>query len=201
MRNLIALTYFTKNFSLPLFLVFSFLSALIFPPLQLQAHGVEWIQEPNEATIVISFAYDDGTPMNFCEFSLWGPGDTEIEFQKARTDKRGYFSFLPNEPGIWKFEVSDGQGHLAKGQIEVAPLQVNTPATQLTDAPAGETLASPVPKQPPSQPLAQSRPSRGRTLPVILGLSIILNVALIISIFRGRKIKTIGENHSEQISA
>jgi nickel transport protein len=72
-------------------------------------HGTQGIVETGEG-ILVSAGYDDGEPMSYAEVKILGP-DSEIPFQKGRTDRNGRFMFRPDQKGLWQIIVSDGMGH------------------------------------------------------------------------------------------
>ncbi|MDR2455904.1 MAG: DUF4198 domain-containing protein [Deltaproteobacteria bacterium] len=153
------------------------LAVLLSAPLAL-AHGVAWNQEPSNKTITVSFIYADQQPMAYSQIKVFSPADSQIEYQNARTDKKGYFAFVPDAPGEWRFETSDGQGHLAQGAITVAPPAAPA-AAQEGGAAASEASAAPQ-----EEPRLASGGSQGvHPSRVALGLSIILNLALIAAVF------------------
>lgn len=167
------------------------------------AHGTGWEQKELGDSTAIYFFYSDGTPMSYSSVSLFSPEDAEIPYQKANTDRSGWFVFKPSVPGLWKFSASDGQGHLSAGEIEIeAQAPASSPAPASAGAgeegpgsggsgdlsPASDTPSPPA-SPPPSKPLASSRargPSPG--IPeALLGLSLILNLSLAAFLFRKKR--------------
>ncbi|PIE91407.1 MAG: hypothetical protein CR997_01055 [Acidobacteria bacterium] len=71
------------------------------------AHGT-LLTELNRGT-GIQLTYDNGDPFAFSEVKVYAPDDSF--HQGGYTDKRGCFVFMPDKPGEWKIEVSDGTGH------------------------------------------------------------------------------------------
>ena len=133
------------------------------------AHGVAWNQLPSDKTVTISFIYSDQTPMSYSQIKIFSPEDSLIEFQNARTDKKGMFAFVPDAPGEWRFETSDGQGHLAQGSVTIAPLA----GSEEAGAAGSQAPAAPEPS------MASGGSPGVHPSKVILGLSLILNAALI----------------------
>jgi len=72
-------------------------------------HGTEGVAEKEEG-ILVSAEYDDGEPMNYAEVKILAP-ESDIPFQKGRTDRNGRFMFRPDQKGLWQIIVSDGVGH------------------------------------------------------------------------------------------
>lgn len=122
------------------------------------AHGLGYRLLKNDTTEVIEFRYSDGSTLPFAEVEVWSPDDAEIEFQNGRTDKNGRFSFFPDAPGIWRVTISDGMGHAASAQCEIA----------LQEEDSKLILVQP-----------QEKGSNRITL-TILGISLIFNLALLI---------------------
>ncbi|WP_319780096.1 hypothetical protein [Maridesulfovibrio sp.] len=76
-----------------------------------RAHGVAYEMIETSPTITFKSGFSSGEPIAYGEVLIYAPDNSEVEFQNGRTDKNGVFSFLPDKPGIWKIEVSGGQGH------------------------------------------------------------------------------------------
>ena len=147
------------------FLSLAFLGWLLVP-VSAEAHGTGWRQELNLEVVALAFFYSDQSPMAYSRIKVFSPADAKIEYQNARTDKHGGFAFRPDQPGLWKFEVADGQGHLAAGEITVA-------------APGSGPAAEP--------PAAGGAPAPG-LLAIVLGLSLILNFSLLAAaLTKGKK--------------
>lgn len=87
---------------------------------QLFAHGVGFDLKSSESVQLVQFKYADGKPLTYCEILVYGPEDDEIEFQNGRTDRNGYFAFLPDKEGVWLVEIKDTQGHNATAQIVIS---------------------------------------------------------------------------------
>lgn len=123
------------------------------------AHGMGW-QTDDSFSIVLLFQYDDGEPMAYGQVKVYSPETDDYEYQGGRSDGSGYYSFIPNAPGIWKFVGDDGQGHMTNGQIEVTEADL-----------AGDATAT-------SRPVAQGGAQKPNMFQILLGLSILLNLAL-----------------------
>lgn len=146
----------------------------------LWAHGVAWLESPDDKAIVLHFYYTDGSDMAYSEVSIFSPENAEVPYQKGRTDKFGYFSFRPSSQGNWTFKVDDGQAHMAQGELEYTPqpLQSETMGTDAQEAPKAQA--------------PRGGGAKATVADVILGLSLILNLALIVTLFFKKK-KASGE--------
>jgi nickel transport protein len=74
-----------------------------------QAHGVEGMVERTDGYCVTA-QYDDGEPASYAAVEIKAP-DSDLVFQKGRTDRNGRFMFQPEVPGRWQAIVQDGMGH------------------------------------------------------------------------------------------
>jgi nickel transport protein len=142
----------------------------------LWAHGSAWQESPEDSAIVLHFFYTDGTNMAYSEVSIFAPDDTEIPYQKGRTDKFGYFSFRPSAPGTWSFKVDDGQAHMVQGEVDYTPVSAQA-----------EVSSSEAKEEPKVAPRGGG--AKVSAQDVILGLSIILNLALLATLFLKKKKK------------
>lgn len=133
-----------------LFLIFTILSIS-----RTEAHGLGYRIKGETTTPVVTFSYSDGKPASYGEVTVWSPADKTVEFQNGRTDKNGRFAFSPDTAGIWRIELSDGMGHATSAECTVGKI--------------GEQAAS-ISKNGQTQ-------QQSRLIPIILGISLILNIA------------------------
>ena len=82
-------------------------------------HGVRY--DLSRQGTALRAAYDDGSPMAFCDVTVYSPNDPRDAFQTGTTDPNGGFAFLPDTNGVWRVTVDDGMGHLVEAKIEVGP--------------------------------------------------------------------------------
>lgn len=131
----------------------------------LEAHGLGWSEITAPAPVALSFAYADGSPLAYGEIKIYSPENDEISFQRARTDKNGRMAFVPDRPGLWQIIASDGQGHRTEAKVEVG-LQPKSDQGPDSASAAPESQGSGI--------------KWGNTQKIIFGLSLILNLALLI---------------------
>ncbi|MHC1752911.1 hypothetical protein [Humidesulfovibrio sp.] len=144
--------------ALALGLALTLACALALPAIA-QAHGTgsRWL-EGQAAPLAVLFHYSTGEPMSWVAAKVYGPGDTSMEYQAARTDKAGVLAFVPDRPGAWRVEVLDDQGHKAVAET-------NVDAALAHSAQPGGQAASPLRS-------------------AALGLSILLNISLGLMLWR-----------------
>jgi nickel transport protein len=134
------------------------------------AHGTGHRLVTDSTTVTIEFFYSDNEPMSYAEVFVFGPQDLKVEYQNGRTDRKGRFSVYPSIPGAWRIEASDGMGHK-----EVAVFEVQQ--EMIDKATSGNIQA---------MAITNSNPP-SIFLKAITGLSLILNLFLIIYIWKTRK--------------
>ena len=83
------------------------------------AHGVKHRVFPGGTGIEAS--YDDGSPMAFCDVTVFAPDDQDGEYQTGTTDPHGRFAFVPDTNGVWTLTVDDGMGHLVSAVVQAGP--------------------------------------------------------------------------------
>lgn len=123
------------------------------------AHGVEVYDVSGSGDpppLTVHFTYSTGEPMMFAKIRLFAPSRPGTEVLSSLTDRKGRFSFVPDEEGDWIVEASDNMGH--QGSITVT-------AAGSTDEAAAET-----------GPPADSGGKSPLIMRLILGLSLILNI-------------------------
>ena len=133
-----------------------FFSLLIRCPV-IFAHGTaaHWLDSSKDQTLSIAFSYSTGEPMAAVKINVYGPNKTK--FITAQTDRNGKFAFLPDQPGLWRVEAYDADGHKA-----VAAKMFQSITTTSKD------------------------PTNYYWLKGLLGLSLILNIFVLIRTIRQR---------------
>ena len=134
-------------------------------PIAVWAHGVGSREVDPGAAKAMEFLYADGEPMAFAQVQVTAPGEGGL-FQSARADARGRFAFVPAGPGVWTVAASDGQGHRAVREVAVEAAQ----------QPDGKAPAAAPGVQDAIGPDWRS---------IVLGLSLLANVALGAALARG----------------
>ncbi|HEY6100135.1 MAG TPA: hypothetical protein VIW03_11930 [Anaeromyxobacter sp.] len=61
--------------------------------------------------IAVRARYAGAEPLAYAEYQVFSPGDPKLPWQKGRTDRDGWLSFVPAEEGTWRVQVADGSGH------------------------------------------------------------------------------------------
>jgi len=84
-----------------------------------QAHEVLHTVERGRAIAVKAY-FADGETLGYAEYQIFSPADSKIPYQKGRTDRAGYLSFVPDTPGKWRIQVHDSTGHGLDLQVDTA---------------------------------------------------------------------------------
>ena len=125
------------------------------------AHGTDYRVLDPAPVIAAEFFYSDKEPMRYAEVLVFSPENRDVEYQNGRTDKNGRFAFCPETPGKWRIRVNDGMGHAVRAEIPVDPTETGKKEINgLSD----------------KKPLAAA----SKWLKIILGLSLVLNIFLVI---------------------
>ena len=166
----------TKNLSYrPLILTAVWVMTAIFwaLPTALSAHGVVW-EISAKKPYGLEFTYDDETPMGFAEVKVFGPNDSAKLSQTGRTDKNGYFAFIPDADGQWLVAADDGAGHLAKAELSVSSQPAESGGAAVDAAAASVNTEREIAKA---------------TKPIKIGLvvSVFLNLALLAMVAKRKK--------------
>lgn len=72
------------------------------------AHSVNYSVENRGISVRVFYGRDD--PVDYSGYEIMGPGDT-IPYQKGRTDRNGFVSFIPNRQGTWVIRVLGESEH------------------------------------------------------------------------------------------
>jgi nickel transport protein len=82
------------------------------------AHDLEVTVTMAPPAVVLRAAYGGAEAAPFAQVQVFAPGAAAAEYQTGRTDRRGYFSFVPEAGGAWRVVVDDEEGH--RREITVA---------------------------------------------------------------------------------
>jgi nickel transport protein len=85
------------------------LLALVLPALA-AAHEVTHEVVHGKA-VAVRARYAGAEPLAYAEYQVFSPADPKIPWQKGRTDREGWLSFVPSQAGTWRVQVADGAGH------------------------------------------------------------------------------------------
>ncbi len=127
------------------------------------AHGTGYRQSEFRA-VALEFMYSTGEAMSYREARVFSPNDEKFSYQSGRTDEKGRYSFVPDTPGKWRVIVRDEEGHQCTAEIDITPENLN---------PGNESAKTTQPST-----ILDSYEIFIRSL---LGVSIIFNIAMIIS--------------------
>jgi nickel transport protein len=105
-------------------------------------HGTEGSVSTDSGVLILA-TYDDGEPMSYAGVEIIGP-DSQVPFQKGRTDRNGRFMFFPDSRGRWQVVVKDAMGHrLALAHEEGGGLEQGKSGGIENPAPVPPTEAKP----------------------------------------------------------
>ena len=145
----------------PLLLLFA--SNLAALPRDAAAHGTGHRVLDDANAVAVEFHYADQGPMQYAEILVFSPSEKKVEHQNGRTDRNGVFAFRPDAPGTWIIEADDGMGHK-----EHARIRIEQPETGGV------------------QTLYVKHREASRTIGIVAGLSLLLNLSLAAHIVKKR---------------
>ena len=163
-------------------------------------HGVDVYISPEQGYLITAM-YDDGEPMSYAAVEI-RTSDTDLPFQKGRTDRNGLMMFKPDTPGLWQVEVTDGMGHRLALELDV-PASQPDPSGQASPDPASSDQA--VSNQAPSEkdasneaplesaPAKPPKSSRRSVGNVVTGLAIIFGLFGLFYGWKGRRVAHAGK--------
>jgi nickel transport protein len=79
-------------------------------PVAARGHEVLHEIERGRAVAVKAF-FADGEVLAYQQYEIYSPADPKIPYQKGRTDRSGWLSFVPDAPGKWRVKIIDDTGH------------------------------------------------------------------------------------------
>jgi nickel transport protein len=84
------------------------------------AHDVSIEITKNYPSVILRASYFQAEPLSYASVMIFSPGSDVVEYQNGRTDKSGYFAFVPNETGEWKITVDDEMGHYTQSIVTIS---------------------------------------------------------------------------------
>jgi nickel transport protein len=88
-------------------------------PAAAQGHEVLHETARSRAVAVKAF-FADGEVLAYQQYEIYSPVDPKIPYQKGRTDRSGWLSFVPDAPGKWRVKVIDNTGHGLDLEVDAA---------------------------------------------------------------------------------
>ena len=146
---------------------------------QAQAHALYAAHTWQGAVALVQFAYAGGSVPTYAKVEVYSPADAKVEFQNGRTDAQGRFAFMPDTPGQWRIIMADNMGHRVEHAVDVSPSQGSAQIAAQTSGPNTDKPAA-----------NGATPGVGEfsvPLRVLLGLSLLANMALGTAVLRRRK--------------
>jgi nickel transport protein len=106
-------------------------------PAAARGHEVLHEIERGRAVAVKAF-FADGEVLAYQQYEIYSPADPKIPYQKGRTDRSGWLSFVPDAPGKWRVKVIDDTGHGLDLEVDAA---ASAPAPTSSGAGPASTAA------------------------------------------------------------
>jgi hypothetical protein len=83
------------------------------------AHDITVEITKSYPSVIIRASYFQAEPLSYAEVMIFSPESDVVEYQYGRSDKSGYFAFLPNSKGDWKITVDDEMGHFKESVVTI----------------------------------------------------------------------------------
>lgn len=96
------------------------------------AHDMEAGIQLAAPAVIVKATYAGSQPVAFAKVQVFAPGAPTAEFQTGLTDKRGYFSFVPETAGDWRVIFDDEEGHRREVTVSVPQRFAEGAATTTT---------------------------------------------------------------------
>jgi nickel transport protein len=84
----------------------------------ISAHGIHFETGFHAPAVTVRAYFSRTAPLADASVTVYAPGE-EKPYQSGRTDRDGYFAFLPVAAGNWTLTVDDGMGHADKVIVSV----------------------------------------------------------------------------------
>lgn len=83
----------------------------------MHAHDITFDVVKKSPAVIIRAGYSGAEPVSWASITIFSSSEEKTPYQNGRTDKEGYFAFVPDAPGTWTVQIDDELGH--KGQTVV----------------------------------------------------------------------------------
>ncbi|WP_374281719.1 hypothetical protein [Desulfovibrio sp.] len=141
---------------------------------QAHAHALYAAHTWQGTLALVQFAYAGGEKPTYAKVEVYSPADSKVEFQNGRTDAQGRFAFMPDAQGQWRIIMADNMGHRVEHAVDVSadPTAQQAAGQNADNAASGATPGV-----------------GGFSIPlrILLGLSLLANMALIAAALRRRQ--------------
>ncbi|MBL8178897.1 MAG: hypothetical protein JNK48_29760 [Bryobacterales bacterium] len=88
-------------------------------PVVCAGHDIEAAVQLAAPAVIVRAAYAGSQAVAFAKVQVFAPGGGETEFQTGLTDRRGFFSFVPEAAGVWRVVFDDEEGHRREVAVTV----------------------------------------------------------------------------------
>lgn len=119
------------------------LAILLAAPAAAWPHEVLHEVRPGGA-VALKFFESDGELLAGAPYQVWAPGDAKAPWQEGRTDRAGWLSFVPHEPGPWRVRVVGDDGHGLEVVVDTASLAAPPPAPTPAPGPGASAVLRPL---------------------------------------------------------
>lgn len=94
-------------------------AAILLLPCLAAAHDLDASITLAPPAVIVRAAYGGSEPVAFAKVQVFAPSEAAQEYQTGMTDRRGIFSFVPQDPGAWRIVLDDEEGHRKEVTISV----------------------------------------------------------------------------------
>jgi nickel transport protein len=110
-----------SQFSCALLISFQMGGAGVFMATPALAHGGRYVLLADGAVKGIEFGYTDGQKLRARPVQVFAPNNSAANQADytGLTDQNGRFAFIPDQPGLWRLESQDEEGHVIRAAIMV----------------------------------------------------------------------------------
>ena len=154
---------------------------------QAQAHALYADHTWQGTVALVQFAYAGGAVPTYAKVEVYSPADAKVEFQNGRTDAQGRFAFMPDTPGQWRIIMADNMGHRVEHAVDVSSAQGSAQVAAQGAAQGTAQGAGPNTDKPAVTGVSPGVGEFSVPLRVLLGLSLLANMALGAAVLRRRK--------------
>ena len=153
-----------------------------------QAHALYAAHTWQGSVALVQFAYAGGEQPTYAKVEVYSPADSKVEFQNGRTDAQGRFAFMPDTPGQWRIIMADNMGHRVEHAVDAGAGQAPASGTAQA-AGAAQNTGQDATRAKVAPPVATPGVgSFSMPLRIVLGLSLLANVALLAAVLRRRRV-------------
>ncbi len=160
-----------------------FIAVFFATALTAAAHSINFEITRHAPVVSVNAYFTRTSPLAGASVLVYAPGQDQ-PYQTGRTDRQGFFAFIPSVAGDWVFEIDDERGHRDR-------LEISVTGGFISGVPEEEADIADEQEEVPAEPVAEEETVSPAAIPffyrVVFGLALIFGITGIFYGIRARQ--------------